>query len=151
ERACIDELRSWQRLKFDAGYGAISWPEEYGGAGLSRAHESAFAQLERQFVTPTPHEAVTISLRIETPTILTLGTDAQKLRHIRPLLRCDELCCQLFSEPGAGSDLGSLAMRAERDGDEWVVNGQKVWTSGAQYADFGYVIARTDTSAARQQ
>jgi alkylation response protein AidB-like acyl-CoA dehydrogenase len=151
ERARIDELRAWQRLKFDAGYGAISWPVEYGGEGLGREYEEEFTRLERHFVTPPSHEAVTISLNIEAPTILALGTEAQKQRYVKPLRRGDELCCQLFSEPGAGSDLGSLAMRAERDGDEWVVNGQKVWTSGAQYADFGYVIARTDASAPRQQ
>ena len=151
ERACIDELRAWQRLKSDAGYGSISWPVEYGGAGLPSAYESEFARLERLFVTPPSHEAVTISLSIETPTILTLGTDAQKERYVRPLRRCDELCCQLFSEPGAGSDLGSISIRAERDGDEWVISGQKVWTSGAQYADFGYVIARTDPDAPRQR
>jgi alkylation response protein AidB-like acyl-CoA dehydrogenase len=151
ERACIDELRSWQRLKTDAGYGSITWPEEYGGAGLPKAYEAQFARLERQFVTPRLHEAVTISLNIEAPTILALGTDEQKARHLRPLRRADELCCQLFSEPGAGSDLGSIALRAELDGDEWVVNGQKVWTSGAQYADLGYLIARTDSELPRQR
>ena len=151
ERACIDELRAWQRLKSDAGYGSISWPVEYGGAGLPRAYEAEFARLERMFVTPPSHEAVTISLNIEAPTILTLGTEAQKQRYVASLRRCDELCCQLFSEPGAGSDLGSISLRAERDGDEWVLNGQKVWTSGAQYADVGYVIARTDPDAPRQR
>jgi alkylation response protein AidB-like acyl-CoA dehydrogenase len=151
ERACIDELRAWQQRKFDAGYGAISWPVEYGGAGLPLAYEAEFARLERSFLTPPLHEAVTISLNIEAPTILALGDDAQKQRYLRPLRRCEELCCQLFSEPGAGSDLGSISLRAERDGDEWVVNGQKVWTSGAQYADVGYLIARTDPDVPRQR
>ena len=125
ERACIDELRAWQRLKSDAGYGSISWPVEYGGTGLPSAYDVEFARLERLFVTPPHHEAVTISLNIETPTILTLGTDAQKERYVRSLRRCDELCCQLFSEPGAGSDLGAISMRAERDGDEWVISGRR--------------------------
>jgi alkylation response protein AidB-like acyl-CoA dehydrogenase len=151
ERACIDELRAWQRLKSDAGYGSISWPLEYGGAGLPRAYEHEFARLERMFATPASHEAVMISLNIEAPTILTLGSDAQKRRWVASLRRADELCCQLFSEPAAGSDLGSIGLRAERDGDEWVLNGQKVWTSGAQHADVGYVIARTDRTVPRQR
>ena len=150
ERACIEELRAWQRLKSDAGYGSISWPVEFGGAGLPRAYEREFSRLERMFVTPPPHEAVTISLNIEAPTILELGSTAQKQRWLASLRRTDELCCQLFSEPSAGSDLGSISLRAERDGDAWVVNGQKVWTSGAQHADVGYLIARTDTTAPRQ-
>ena len=151
ERACIDALLAWQRLKSDAGYGSITWPAQYGGAGLPAAYEREFARLERLFVTPPTHEAVSISLNIEAPTILALGTDAQKERYVPSLRRGDELCCQLFSEPGAGSDLGSITLRAERDGDEWVVNGQKVWTSGAQYADFGYLIARTVADAPRQR
>jgi alkylation response protein AidB-like acyl-CoA dehydrogenase len=150
ERACIDELRAWQRLKSDAGYGSISWPIEYGGAGLPRSYEGAFDRLERMFVTPAPHEAVTISLNIEAPSILALGSESQKQRWVASLRRGDELCCQLFSEPAAGSDLGSISLRAERDGDEWVLNGQKVWTSGAQYADVGYLIARTDPCPPRQ-
>jgi alkylation response protein AidB-like acyl-CoA dehydrogenase len=151
EKALIDELREWQRLKSDAGYGSITWPVEYGGAGLPQAYEDVFSRLESRFVTPPNHEAVAISLAIEAPTILALGTPEQKERYIRPWRRCDELCCQLFSEPGAGSDLGSIATRAERDGDSWVLNGQKVWTSGAQYADFGYIICRTDPTAPRQR
>jgi alkylation response protein AidB-like acyl-CoA dehydrogenase len=112
ERAVIDELLAWQRLKFDAGYGSISWPVEYGGAGLPTAYEAEYSRLERQFVTPPVHEAVTISLNIEAPTILTLGSEEQKQRYLKPLRRGDELCCQLFSVPGAGSDLGSISMRA---------------------------------------
>lgn len=147
----IDDLRRWQQLKSDAGYGSISWPVEYGGAGLPWAYEAGFGRLERQFVTPPAHEAVTISMNIEAPTILALGTPAQRDRFVASLRRTDELCCQLFSEPGAGSDLGSLALRAERDGDEWVLDGQKVWTSGARHADWGYVIARTDSTLPRQR
>ncbi len=151
ERAHVDALRDWQRHKSDAGYGSIAWPVEHGGAGLTTAHEREFTRLERQFVTPAPHEAVTISLGISTPTILTLGTDEQKLAHLRGLRRCDLMCCQLFSEPGAGSDLGSISMSAVRDGDSWVLNGQKVWTSGAQFADLGWLVARTDSAVPRQR
>jgi alkylation response protein AidB-like acyl-CoA dehydrogenase len=151
ERAQVDAGRAWQRTKFDAGYGAISWPQRYGGAGLSREYERAFRVLEAAFVTPLMVEAVSISVSLEASTILQLGTEEQKDRWIRSLRRGDEMCCQLFSEPGAGSDLGSIALRATRDGDDWVLNGQKVWTSGAQFADVGYLIARTDPDAPRQQ
>ena len=151
EEAFIETARNWQRLKSDAGYGSITWPAEYGGAGLPKAYEDGFRRLERAFRTPGVHEAINISMNIEAPTILALGTPEQKAKYLEPLRRTDELCCQLFSEPGAGSDLGSISTRAVRDGDEWVISGQKVWTSGARHADWGYLIARTDQDAARQQ
>jgi alkylation response protein AidB-like acyl-CoA dehydrogenase len=151
ERAEVEKLLDWQRTKFDAGYGAISWPTEYGGAGLPKAYELGFRSLEAGFTVPQNSEAVSISLEIEAPTILTLGTEDQKQQWIKPLRRGDALCCQLFSEPGAGSDLGSITTRAVRDGDDWVLDGQKVWTSGAQLAQLGYVICRTDKEAPRQQ
>jgi alkylation response protein AidB-like acyl-CoA dehydrogenase len=151
DRASLDAARAWQRLKFDAGYGAIGWPAEYGGGGLPAAYQAAFSRLEKSFDTPAPVEVFTISLDIEAPTILTLGSAEQKQRWVRSLRRCDEICCQLWSEPGAGSDLGSISTSAVRDGDDWVIDGQKVWTTGAQFADVGYLICRTDTMAPRQQ
>jgi alkylation response protein AidB-like acyl-CoA dehydrogenase len=151
ERALIDDARQWQRLKSDAGYGSISWPPEYGGAGLPLEYEHAFRRLEANYLTPPMHEAVSISLSIEAPTILALGTESQAKQYVAVLRRADALCCQLFSEPGAGSDLGSIAMRAARDGADWVLSGQKVWTSGARHADIGYVIARTQAAAPRKQ
>jgi len=151
ERAFIDRARDWQRSKADAGYGSIAWPVEYGGAGLPRAYEDAFGRLERSFVTPRIHEAVSISVDIVAGTILALGTPEQKARLVPPLRRADELGCQLFSEPGAGSDLGSIQTRAVLDGTGWVIDGQKVWTSGAAHADWGYLLARTDADAPRQQ
>ncbi|MBM3659353.1 MAG: acyl-CoA dehydrogenase [Actinobacteria bacterium] len=151
ERDLIQRGRDWQRLKSDAGYGSITWPVEYGGAGLPGAYESAFRRLEQAFVTPRIHEAVSISVAIVAATVLALGTPEQKARYVPPLRRADDLCCQLFSEPGAGSDLGSVATRAIRDGSEWVITGQKVWTSGAAHADWGYVLVRTDTDAPRQR
>ncbi len=151
ERAHVDALRAWQRTKSDAGYGSITWPVEYGGGGLTPAHERAFLTLEHEYEIPESHEAVGISLDLVGPTILTCGTDDQKARYLRPLRRADEHWCQLMSEPGAGSDLASLQTKAERDGDRWRITGQKVWTSGAQLADFGYILTRTDPAAPRHE
>ena len=135
---------AWQQEKYDAGYGAITWPAEYGGAGLSDAHERAFNEVEADFATPEGHETFAVTTSLVAPTVAIFGTPAQRARFVRRFLRADELCCQLFSEPGAGSDLAGLATRAERDGDEWVINGQKIWSSGAQFAGWGELIARTD-------
>jgi alkylation response protein AidB-like acyl-CoA dehydrogenase len=151
EREHIDALRNWQRTKSAAGYGSITWPTRFGGAGLSRAYEQSFARSEAGFVIPAGHEAVSITLELVAPTILTVGTAEQKDRYLAPMRRTDEMWCQLFSEPGAGSDLASISTRAERDGDRWVLNGQKVWTSGAQFADLGYIICRTDAGAAKHR
>ncbi|MEV0084759.1 acyl-CoA dehydrogenase family protein [Saccharopolyspora sp. NPDC050642] len=151
ERAWIEALREWQRRKFDAGYGAISWPVEYGGRALPQEYADTFADLEGGFVTPEPLEVASISLNIEAPVVLTVGTQEQKEKFLRGILRADLLVCQLFSEPGAGSDLGSIALRATPDGGSWVLDGQKAWTSGAQFADYGVVIARTSTDLPRQQ
>jgi alkylation response protein AidB-like acyl-CoA dehydrogenase len=151
EKALVEAMLDWQRVKYDAGYGAIDWPQEYGGAGLSRAHADGFRRLEYGYVTPPLTEIVTISLEIEAPSILAMGTEEQKQQWIPRLRRGDSMCCQMFSEPGAGSDLGSIAMRAVRDGTDWILDGQKVWTSGAQYCDLGYVLCRTDASAPRQE
>jgi alkylation response protein AidB-like acyl-CoA dehydrogenase len=146
ERALLDRAMAWQREKYDAGYGAITWPAEYGGAGLSAAHERAFNEVEAAFVTPEGHETFAVTTHLVAPTIAIFGSPEQRARFVRRFLRAEELCCQLFSEPGAGSDLAGLATRAERDGDEWVINGQKIWSSGAQFAGWGELIARTDPS-----
>jgi len=144
ERALLARIREWLRIRFDAGYGAISWPVEHGGAGLSALHEEAFAEVEREFETPGQHELTSVSTELIAPTVQLFGTPAQRESLVRPLLRGDVTACQLFSEPSAGSDLAGLGTRAVRDGDDWVVNGQKVWSSGAQFADWGELICRTD-------
>jgi alkylation response protein AidB-like acyl-CoA dehydrogenase len=144
ERALLGRIQDWLRARYDAGYGAISWPVEHGGAGLSALHEEAFAEVEREFATPGQHELTSVSTELIAPTVQLFGTPSQKEMLVRPLLRGDALACQLFSEPSAGSDLAGLATRAVRDGDEWVVNGQKVWSSGAQFAGWGELICRTD-------
>ncbi|MGI9600242.1 MAG: acyl-CoA dehydrogenase family protein [Acidimicrobiales bacterium] len=151
EAALLDEIRTWVQAKAELGYHAITWPVEHGGLGLSKAHGRAFSRLEAQYVTPSGHETLGVTTGLIAPTIEIFGTDAQKEQFLAPLLRTDVFACQLFSEPGAGSDLGALACRAERDGDEWVVNGQKVWSSGAQFSDWGELIARTDPDVAKHK
>ncbi|WP_245650472.1 acyl-CoA dehydrogenase family protein [Nocardia harenae] len=143
ERALLTRIQQWLRTKFDAGYGALTWPADQGGAGLSPLYEEAFADVEREFAHPGQHELTSVGTALIAPTVQHFGTPEQR-RLVRPLLRGDELACQLFSEPGAGSDLAGLATKAVRDGAGWVVNGRKVWSSGAQFADWGELIARTD-------
>ena len=140
--AGIAEQKAFQAKLYDAGFAGITWPREYGGQGLTNAEQIAFSQEARDFALPT--SAFIIGLGMPGPTILELGSEEQKKRYLPKLLRGEEIWCQLFSEPAAGSDVASLITTAARDGDEWVLNGQKVWTSGAQYSDFGAVIARTD-------
>ena len=151
EAALIKKASAWHQAKAERGYHAISWPDEYGGLGLTLAHERAFARLEARFETPASHEIMTVTTRLVAPTIARHGTEAQQATFVTPFLRAEQLCCQLFSEPGAGSDLASLTCRAERDGDDWVINGQKVWSSGAQYATYGEIICRTDIDAPKHK
>jgi alkylation response protein AidB-like acyl-CoA dehydrogenase len=146
ERDLLDRLMAWQREKFDAGYGAITWPVEHGGAGLGVEHLEAFQEEEAAFEVPPAHETFSVTVRLVAPTVAQFGTPEQQARFIRPFLRTETLCCQLFSEPGAGSDLAGLSCSAVRDGDEWVVNGQKVWSSGARFSAWGELICRTDSS-----
>jgi alkylation response protein AidB-like acyl-CoA dehydrogenase len=132
----------FQSALFDAGLAGLSWPERYGGQGLTTDHQLAFNAEAEDFVLPTG--PFIIGLGMCAPTLLEFGTEEQRLGHIARMLRADEVWCQLFSEPGAGSDVAGLQTRAVRDGDDWVVNGQKVWTSGGHYSDFGLLIARTN-------
>ncbi|GAA1098180.1 acyl-CoA dehydrogenase family protein [Pseudonocardia alni] len=151
ERALIGRIQDWLRIRYDAGYGAIAWPREHGGAGLTPLHEEAFAEVEREFVTPGQHELTSVSTALIAPTVQMFGTPLQRQRLVEPLLRGDELACQLFSEPSAGSDLAGLGTRAVCDGSGWVVNGQKVWSSGAQFAGWGELICRTDPSVPKHK
>ena len=151
ERAVIDRAVGWHQKKAECGYHAISWPEEYGGLGLSRAHARGFGRLERALALPTSHELFTVSVGLIAPAVQLFGTDEQMERYLEALVRADLLCCQLFSEPGAGSDLAALGCRAVRDGDTWVINGQKVWSSGAPHADLGLLIARSDPDVVKHK
>jgi len=137
-RAC-----AWRRTKYDAGFGWISGPKQYGGRELPNAYQRAFDSLEGQFQVPS-QTYFTIGLGMVAPTIAVHASDTAKDAYVAKMYRADIVGCQLFSEPGAGSDLASLQTKAEKDGDVWVITGQKVWTSGAHYSDIGEIIARTD-------
>ena len=138
----VQRCKDWQRALYDGGWAGITWPKEYGGRGGTSLEQSIFAQEQARFGVPTGVFAVGIGM--VGPTLIAHGTEAQKARYLDPLLRGDEVWCQLFSEPGAGSDLAGLSTRAVRDGDEFVVDGQKVWTSGAHHSELGILLARTD-------
>jgi len=135
--------QAWRSTRYDNGFGWITGPEQYGGRELSAAHQRGYDALESRYDVPN-QSYFTIGLGMVAPTILAHGSGVAKDAYLTPMYRADVVACQLFSEPGAGSDLASLQTRAERDGEEWILNGQKVWTSGAQYSDIGEIIARTD-------
>ena len=150
ELAEVEESKAWRRLVFDAGFGWITGPSQYGGRELSSSYERIYQSLEAQFDTP-PGSPFGIGLGMVAPTILAHATDKVKDAYLRKMYRGDIVGCQLFSEPGAGSDLASLQTKAVRDGEEWIVTGQKVWTSGAQYSDIGEIICRTDPDAPKHK
>jgi acyl-CoA dehydrogenase len=143
ERAEVEEAKAWRGRVFDAGLGWITGPARYGGRALPASFDRLWQSLEGRYEVPSMAR-FGIGLGMIAPTILAHGTDALKERYLRSMFQGRIIACQLFSEPGAGSDLASLQTTARRDGDEWVVNGQKVWTSGAQYSDIGEIICRTD-------
>ena len=138
----ISDAKEWKATEFDAGFGWIVGPEEYGGRALPRSHQRAYDGLRSGYAVPS-QQPFGIGLGMVAPTILAHGIPQVKDRYLRAMYRGDIVGCQLFSEPVAGSDLAGIQTRAERDGDEWHVTGQKVWTSGAQYSDIGEIITRT--------
>ena len=130
--------------RFDAGLAWVSFPEGLGGLGAPQELQGLVERELRKADAPSEAERNVIGYGMAAPTILTHGTDEQRRRYLRPLFTCEEIWCQLFSEPGSGSDVAGLATRAVRDGDEWVVTGQKVWTTLAHTSRFGLLLARTD-------
>jgi alkylation response protein AidB-like acyl-CoA dehydrogenase len=145
----IARAKDFMARLYDAGYSGITWPRQWGGQGLTQAEERAFAAEATHFTLPL--YVFSIGLGMTGPTLVERGTDEQRARFVRPLLRGEEIWCQLFSEPGAGSDVAALQTRAVRDGGGWIVNGQKVWTSLAQHADWGLLLARTDVQAPKHK
>jgi alkylation response protein AidB-like acyl-CoA dehydrogenase len=153
DRDVEDELRylaeyvAWIAERRAGGFWGITWSPEWGGAGLTKAHERAYIEAEAGFETPNDHELISVTCKLIAPTMEKFGTAEQKARFVNEFLLGKQFCCQLFSEPGAGSDLAGLSCKAVRDGDEWVLDGQKVWTSNAHITPWGFAICRTDPEA----
>jgi acyl-CoA dehydrogenase len=143
EKRELAEAQEWRAKRYDAGLGWITGPKEYGGRELTTAHDRVYAGIEPKYDIPRQN-FFGIGLGMVASTILAHAQPHIRDRYLAKMYRGDIVGCQLFSEPGAGSDLASLQTRAERDGDEWILDGQKVWTSGAQYSDIGEIICRTD-------
>jgi alkylation response protein AidB-like acyl-CoA dehydrogenase len=141
-REAVKRAKQWQAKKADAGFAAITWPKQWGGREGSPIEQIIYNQEEAHYI--VPKGAFEIGLGMCIPTLMAYGTPAQLERYVRPAVRGQEIWCQLFSEPAAGSDLAGLRTRAERDGEDWIINGQKIWTSGAHFADLGILITRTD-------
>ena len=143
----IAESKAWQTKKRDAGWACLHWPKEYGGRGASpierviwQQEEGVYGKLAGMFI---------IGQGMIAPTLMAFAEERHKRRYLPPLASGEEVWCQLFSEPVAGSDLAGLRTKAEKVGDEWVVNGQKIWTSGAHYSDFGMILTRTDPNVVK--
>jgi alkylation response protein AidB-like acyl-CoA dehydrogenase len=142
-------LTAWQRKLYEGGWVAVHWPREYGGRGASLTEQAIFQ--EEMARARAPQVMNRVGINLVGPTLIAHGTEEQRRRYLPPILSCEEVWCQLFSEPNAGSDLASLRTQAVEDGDVFLVNGQKVWTSYAQFASFGILLARTDASAPKHK
>ena len=152
ELAGLDEIAAaklWQKRKYDAGWACIRWPTEYGGRGASAIEQVIWNQEESKF--PTPGGVFAIGQGMAAPTMMAWAREEHKRTHLPPLASGEHIWCQLFSEPAGGSDLAALRTRAEKDGDEWVINGQKIWTSGAHYSDYGILVVRTDPTVPKHK
>ena len=145
----VIEGKRWQRRLHEGGWCGLHWPASYGGRGIGIVEQIIFQEELARI--GSPQLVNLLALSMVGPLLIDHGTEAQKMRYLRPILEASEIWCQGYSEPGAGSDLAAVATRADRDGDEYVVNGQKVWTSYAQYADMCILLARTSSVGAKHQ
>jgi len=149
KKAYLQYLNDWQRKLFDGGWAGIAWPAQYGGRGAAPIEQAIFQ--EELALAGAPERLGVIGEGLVGPTIIAMGTEAQKERYLRPMLTGREIWCQGFSEPNAGSDLAALNTKAVRDGDHYVVNGQKIWTSFAHIADQCLLVVRTDSTVAKHK
>jgi pimeloyl-CoA dehydrogenase large subunit len=143
-----DDIVTWQRILNKKGWAAPHWPKEYGGTGWSPVQLYIYKEEMQQAPAPEP---LPFGVSMVGPVIIQFGREDQKKKYLPRILNLDDWWCQGFSEPGAGSDLASLKTSAKRDGDHYIINGQKTWTTSAQYADWIFVLARTDTNAKKQE
>ena len=142
ETDAIKIAKAWQAKKAAKGYARITWPKEIGGLGGTPMQSVVYSQEESKFDVPTGFFEIGLGMCI--PTVTHYASKEVAAKFVKPALFGEEIWCQLFSEPSAGSDVAGLRTKAERDGDDWIVNGQKIWTSGAHYSDWGIVLTRTD-------
>ena len=149
DEAAFSFRREWQRRLNEAGWAGLSWPEAYGGSGASLVEQAIF--YEEMARADAPQMANVLGLAMGGPTVIAHGTEEQKQRHLAPILSAEEIWCQGFSEPESGSDLASLKTRAVRHGNEWVVTGQKVWTTFAHHSKWCMLVARTDQDAPKHK
>ena len=145
----LEQAKVWQKRKYDAGWACIGWAPEFGGRGASAIEEVIWRQEESQY--DLPANFFLIGQGMIGPTLMAWASDEDKARFLPQLASGEEVWCQLFSEPAGGSDLAALRTRAERDGDDWVINGQKIWTSGAHYSDYGVIVVRTDPTVPKHK
>ncbi len=143
-KSLLEAAAEWQKKKYDAGWAMIHWPKEFGGISATPIERIIWAQEESKF--NVPKGVYEIGLGMAGPVMMEYATDEQKERYLPPMAEGKEIWCQLFSEPSAGSDVAGLRSKAVQDGENWIVNGQKVWTSGAHFSDFGILVVRHDPS-----
>ena len=141
--------KAWQKLKFEKGWACLGWPKEFGGRGAAPMEQIIWGQEEAKYDAPTG--VFGIGLGMAGPTLMEYATDEQKRFHLPLMASGERIWCQLFSEPAGGSDLANLRTRAERDGDSWIINGSKIWTSGAHYSDWAILVTRTDPTAPKHK
>jgi alkylation response protein AidB-like acyl-CoA dehydrogenase len=141
-KSLLEAAAEWQKKKYDAGWAMIHWPKEFGGIGATPIERIIWAQEESKF--NVPKGIYEIGLGMAGPVMMEYATDEQKERYLPPMAEGKEIWCQLFSEPSAGSDVAGLRSKAVQDGENWIVNGQKVWTSGAHFSDYGILVVRHD-------
>ncbi len=145
----LARAKAWQKIKAEGGFAQITWPKEMGGRGGTVMQQVIWGQEEAKFDAPTGPFAIGLGMCV--PTVIAFGSDEHKKKYVRKALMGEEIWCQLFSEPAAGSDVAGLKTKAVKDGDEWVINGQKVWTSGAHYSDYGILLVRTDPNVPKHK
>jgi alkylation response protein AidB-like acyl-CoA dehydrogenase len=145
----VDVAKAWQKKKSDAGWACLHWPKEYGGRGATPIEKVIWQQEEGVYGKLT--QPFQIGEGMCGPTVMAYGDEPAKRRHLPKLASGEEIWCQLFSEPAGGSDVAGLRTRAEKDGDGWIVDGQKIWTSGAHYSDYGLLITRTDPNVPKHK
>ena len=145
----LQQAKVWQKQKYDAGWACLGWAPDFGGRGASAIEEVIWRQEESQY--DLPANFFLIGQGMIGPTLMAWASDEDKARFLPPLASGEEVWCQLFSEPAGGSDLAALRTRAEREGDGWVINGQKIWTSGAHYSDYGVIVVRTDPNVPKHK